>query len=149
MRDGPPASQELAEKAEQEGLSCRASRAVIELDPFRLRARLDLGEPVPILEIPGDRLLQPFREAQRGLPGKLARDLAGIDRVAPVMARAILDELDQSRMGLEARARSDLVEHRAQLRHHLEIGHLRVAADIVGLAPLAFLDRGPKRAAMI
>ncbi|MNL30546.1 hypothetical protein D3C87_1522880 [compost metagenome] len=63
-------------------------------------------------------------------------DLAGIDRVAQVMARTILDEGDQVGIVLDTfrLVRCQFVEQGAKTSHHIDILLLVVPTDVVGLA---------------
>src|SRR5262245_22454294 len=52
-------------------------------------------EPLRVGEVPFDGVLEARREVVLGLPAELRLRLAGVDRVAAVVAGAVLDELDQ------------------------------------------------------
>jgi hypothetical protein len=59
------------------------------LDPVAIAARRYVLHPVGIVEIPSDRLANAAFERFGRPPAKFSLDLAGIDRVASVVARPI------------------------------------------------------------
>src|SRR5436309_13864377 len=65
--------------------------AAIALRPDRL-------PPPAIVEIPGDGVAQPGRDAFARPPAEFSLDLCRIHRIAPVMAGAVLHEGDQVRV---------------------------------------------------
>ena len=76
-----------------------------------------------------DRLAQPGVERVARRPSELAADLRRVDRVAPIVARAIGHERLQS--GMRRILRPQLVERVADPIDDLEVGALVAAADIV------------------
>src|SRR5258705_8030619 len=72
---------------------------VLEGDPVAVRACGDIADPILIVQIPADRLAQARVETLARRPAEVAPDLAGVDRVAPVVARPILHEGDLPRIG--------------------------------------------------
>jgi hypothetical protein len=65
--------------------------------------------PVLVLEIPGDGSGEGGLEVVGGLPVKLALGLRGIDRVVPVVSRAVLDEPLELGVAFDALASQRLV----------------------------------------
>src|SRR5690606_18662908 len=57
-------------------------------------ALADRLHPVPVVDVPADRRLQPLLEAVSWRPAELVRDLAGVDGVAVVVPRPVGDEGD-------------------------------------------------------
>src|SRR4030065_22081 len=74
-----------------------------------------------------------------GLPAEGA-ELAGVDRVAAVVAGAVLDVLDKG-LGL-----ADLGEKEAG---HVDVAHLVARSDVVDLARLALLQSEEEPAALV
>src|SRR3546814_7802997 len=64
----------------------------------------------------------------------LARRLGGVDRVAQIVAGAVVHEGDEAAAGLAAGTRPQLVHEIADRLHHLDVAALAVAADVVALA---------------
>src|SRR3954464_2088794 len=96
--------------------------------------------PLELLDVPGHRLAHARFEALARAPAKLSRDLAGIHRIAPVVAWPVFDERDEIAIAA-VRARTQFFEQRTDRADHFQIGLLRLAADVVGLArPPALQD---------
>jgi hypothetical protein len=88
--------------------------------------------PSTIIKVPRDCLAKPALKRFLSTPAKFSFYLGGIDRITPVMARAILHE------AYKAAARSTLswlqtIEEIADRRYNLEVGVLIPAAYIVGM----------------
>src|SRR3546814_1667369 len=79
----------------------------------------------------------------------LRLQLRGIDRVAAVVARAILDVGDLRAPRLAVLARAALVEQRADGVDDLDVRALGVAADVVGLADAATFKHCTDRRTMV
>src|SRR5512137_2149766 len=62
------------------------SVAIVLADPGAVGAALHVGDPGGVREVPLDGLPKADREALCRPPAELALDLAGVDRVAPVVA---------------------------------------------------------------
>src|SRR6266705_6736368 len=107
-----------------------------------------MRDPVRVVQIPGYGLAQSGIEALRGRPLELDGDLRRVHRVTTIVSRAVLHEGNQHGMWLLAIG-SRLVEQRADCVHHLEIGLLVVATDVVTLADAAVLEDLSDRRAMI
>src|SRR5262249_1145188 len=92
---------------------------------------LDRAPPGLVPAVPGDRLGEAPLEGSRGAksqPGELPR----VERVAPVVARAVFDEADESLGALELRQDAP---------RDLDVLGLVAAADVVGLPRLPFLQQ--------
>src|SRR3546814_3889714 len=87
--------------------------------------------------MPGGGVGDTRREAGRRRPPQLGRQLRRVDRVAAVVARAILDVGDLRAPRLAVLARAALVEQRADGVDDLDVRALGVTADVVGLANAA------------
>ena len=85
-------------------------------------------------EIPGDGILQSGRKAALRRPSKLALRLAGIDRVAEIVPRAVGDEADLSGIARAAATRHEPVENAAQDRDEINVGDIGTAAEQVSFA---------------
>ncbi len=79
---------------------------VLGADPVAIRTALHALHPLVVGQVPLDRLAQAGLERFLRPPAEFGGELAGVDRVAAVVARAILDERDQRRMGLVRRVGS-------------------------------------------
>src|SRR5258706_10503175 len=103
-------------------------------------------DPFRIVQIPGYGLAQSGIETLRGRPLELNGYLRRVHRVTTIVSRAVLHEGDQH--GMRALAIGPrFVEQRADRVHHLEIGLLVVATDVVALAEAAVLqDPSDRRA---
>ena len=84
-----------------------------------------------------------------GLPAEFALDLAGVDRIAPIVPRAIGDEGNQIGMGTMSRGRQATVESRTQCAHQIQIGARRAASDQIGFANPARFDHPLDGRAMV
>src|SRR5665213_1992548 len=128
----------------------RASRvvlaAVMMRDPLAVVAAHDVGKPLRIREIPRERAAYSAGERLGRLPVEVAADLACIDRVAAIVARAVGNERHQLRViatGLE------LVQQSADRVHHVEVRHFGVATDVVCLAGQPAREHRAYRRAMV
>src|SRR5262245_3859558 len=109
---------------------------------------LDGLAPDPVLEIPADGLRDARLEAVRRAPAQLAADLAGIDGVAPIVARPVGHELlERVVPGDGAAGEGGVIrgwhlglQRGAEAVHHLAIGALAPAADVVPLPHAAALQ---------
>src|SRR5438128_9785571 len=99
-------------------------------------------------EVPAHRFAEPRLEALLRPPAELAADLLDVHGVAPVVARAVLDEADQLAVAA-AGARPRFIEDRAQRAHDVDVGALGLAANVVGLARAPLLERKAQRVAMV
>ena len=105
-------------------------------------AARDRLAPGPVREVPGHGLIQAFLERVAGREAELAGELRRVDGVALVVTGPILHEHLQvvipRRPGrLQARVlrrRRGQFERVAERLHHVEVGALGVAADVVFLA---------------
>src|SRR5665213_2468195 len=126
----------------------RASRvvlaAVMMRDPLAVVAARRGGKPLRVGEVPGERAAHSAGKSLGGLPAELATDLARIDRVAAIVARAVGDERHQLRV---IAAGPQLGQQVAERAHHVEVRHFGVATDVVCLAlPTAREHRAYRRA---
>src|SRR5690606_27521364 len=120
---------------------CRPKRAPRSTDPVAVLLLVVLlvgaaAYPLPpgaVLDVPADGLRQALGERQARPPAELARGLGDVHRVAPVVPRAVLDELDQ------VLALAQLAQDRA---HDGDVLHLRLAAQVVDLAEPTLLQHG-------
>src|SRR5258708_12905691 len=107
-----------------------------------------MRDPIRIVQVPGDGLAQSGIEALGGRPPDLNGDLRRVHRVTAIVPRAVLHEGYQH--GMRALATGPrFVEQRTDRVHHLEIGLLVVAADVVTLTDAAVLQDLSDRRAMI
>ncbi|MNY59372.1 hypothetical protein D3C86_1958110 [compost metagenome] len=89
------------------------------------------------------RLSDAGLECFHRLPIQLTLDFPGIDGVAAVMARAVLNVRNQVAVlldGMLRGGRGQLLQDVTKRLHHLQIPLLVVAADVVGLSDLALGD---------
>src|SRR5688500_15924946 len=86
--------------------------AVVQREPFAVRAAPHVLDPRGVRKIPLDRLAQSGLESLGGTPLKLACDFARIDCVPAIVSRPILDERDQAFVAPSA-VRPKVVEHAA------------------------------------
>src|SRR5581483_6579524 len=94
---------------------------------------LEYGTPPGVMgKVPGHRAAQPAFECLGRTPAEIASDLARVDGVAVVVARAVRHEGDEPRV--RSARRAELIQRPADCRHHLQIGALAAPADIVGLS---------------
>src|SRR6266702_4330693 len=95
--------------------------------------------PLPVGEVPVDGLVDPLLEGVGGLPSQVPLDLGGVDGVAAVMPRPVLDESEQS--AVLAPVPFQLPVHQiADLVDDVDVLPLIVAADVVDLAEPARLE---------
>src|SRR3954447_6999155 len=104
---------------------------------LRLRGVLHRPPPRLVVAVPVDRRGEAVPEAlvARG-PAELAAQLAGLDRVAPVVPRAVGDVVVG--VGILAHQLEDQC-------NHVAVVHLGFGADQVGLPDTAAVDDGPHR----
>ncbi len=107
-----------------------------------------VGNPLRVVEIPLHGLADAGLESLRRTPAQFAFDLARIDGVAAVMARAVRDMGDQACVAALGR-RPQLVEQGADRAHDVDVGLLVPAADVVGLAWRAARQHLADRAAVV
>src|SRR5271168_3380393 len=79
----------------------------------RVALRGDVRAPGPVPDVPVDGLRQSRLERLGRTPAELAGDLRAVDRVAPVVAGAVGDELDLRRVRPSVLAGRLRVEERA------------------------------------
>src|SRR5271157_789730 len=115
----------------------------------RVALRRDLRAPRPVREVPVDRFREARLERFGRPPSELALELRAVDRVPPVMARPVRDEIDQVGVTLSVLAGSPGVKERADELHGLQVGALVKAAYVVGLANAAELQHESDRPAMV
>src|ERR1700733_8836543 len=113
-------------------LRVTGARAVLASDPVAIGACGDIFDPILTFQIPANRLAQAGRKTLARRPAELAPNLAGVERVAPIMAGTIGYEGDLPRVGFAVAARPLLVQHRAEQLHQRDIRNLVAGADVVG-----------------
>ena len=69
----------------------RSARRSSPLHPLAVGAALHVGDPVGVVEVPLHGLADAGLEGLGRAPAELALDLARVDRVAPVVAGAVVD----------------------------------------------------------
>src|SRR5262249_45753523 len=119
--------------------------------------RLHGGAPVAVIEVPAHGEPESLLEVVLGAPAQLLPDARRVDRVAPVVARAVLDEGLAARVAGQApRAEGGVlrrgplaVENLAEPVHHLEVRPLVAAADVVLPARLSLPEREEDAAAVV
>ena len=89
--------------------------------------------PATLVQIPFHGLLDPGLEGLGGPPAELGLDLGGVDRVAAVVAGPVGDERDQT-LARRQIGGVMLIQEAADRFHHVQVGALVAAADVVGLA---------------
>ncbi len=101
-----------------------------------------------MLQVPADGAGHPLGKGHGGGPAQLVAELGGVDGVAPVVPRAVLDEADQGAPGLaRGQQAPGPVQEVADGENDLQVRLLGVAADGVGLPEPALLEhRGERRA---
>src|SRR5690606_4792092 len=102
-----------------------------------LQAVLAVEDPLRprgVGKVPVDRGGQAVLEVGGGGPTQFVADLAGIDRVAAVVAGPVAYEGDLACTGLPVRARVARVEQAADRLDHLDVPALGIAAVVVALA---------------
>src|SRR6267143_1735694 len=119
------------------GMRRAASGPIVLAHPIAVRTAGHALHPVRVVEVPCHGLADAARERLPRAPAQLALDLAGIHRVAPVMAGAILHEGDLCGVGLAVRPGPQLVQDAADGLNHLEVGLLVPPADVIDLAHLS------------
>src|SRR5436309_14050887 len=92
---------------------------------FAVRAVARARDPLGVLLVPADRLLQPALPGLKGPPAQLPLDLRRVDGVAAVVAGAVFDELNQ---------RGRLAQSVQDRLGDLDVAPLVARADVVGLA---------------
>src|SRR3546814_2298678 len=101
---------DLALTAEQQQGHLADLRTLREAEALALVAALqNAAPPVLVVEVPGDGLAEPRGEALGRRPAQLARRLGGVDRVAQIVAGAVVHEGDEAAAGLAAGTRPQLV----------------------------------------
>ncbi len=121
--------------------------AVMPPHPVAVFAAEDGAPPVFVRQIPVHSLLQPvFESAARGI-AEFAPQAGLVDGVAAVVAGAVAHELDAA--GVRRARRTAFVHDRAQGVHHLEVGALGTAADVVSPPGLATFENQFDAAAVV
>src|SRR5437763_1461708 len=103
---------------------------VLALVVVAILARADRLPPPGVVAVPVDRPREARVEAGQGLPAQCAHLLRG-QRVAPVVARTVGDQVDERIVPLA---------QREDAAHDLEVGLLVGAAGVVGLAGTPMLE---------
>src|SRR5438445_4530937 len=102
-------------------------------DPVAVFASRYIPHPGLVVQIPFHRLAQAGFDCFSGHPAEFTLEFAGVDGVATIVARTILDEGDL--VGVGARVlRPQFVQQIAHGVHDLDIGLLVPAADVICLA---------------
>src|SRR6266566_5098758 len=86
--------------------------------------------------VPVDRSRKAFAEIDFAAPSPFALDFRAIHPISPVVSRTVMHEGDQ---------RFRLSQKTQHFAHHVEVGPLVTAADVVDLAGLPALQCGPYR----
>src|SRR5262249_59689049 len=87
-----------------------------------------------MFEIPGHGFLQPTRQGATHGPAELAFGLGGIDRVAKVMTRSVIDETDLTRVAAALRARFKPIKNAAQRLDQRNVVHVGAGAEQIFFA---------------
>ena len=106
-------------------------------------------DPGGVVEIPADGLAEAALEILLRGPAELGAGATGVDGVTEVVAGAVGDVGDRGVVRLAVGARAEFVEQRAEQLHEVDVPTLVVAADAVGAAGAALLDRGEERPGMV
>ena len=126
-----------------------ACLSVVLVDPAQILAAAHSRNPFAVLQVPDDRLPQPCAEGFARSPLELGLELAGVDGVAPVVPRPVLDEGDEFPPGAAARPGADLVEDVTDAVDDGDILLLGVAAYVVGLAAPPLVHDRPDGLAVV
>ena len=146
-REPSPAA--IVMRSRRQHLHSGPRAAVVLLHPLLIRPARHTLHPRRIRQIPLHRLAQPSLKALLRPPAQLALQLPRVDRIPPVMPRPVRHILHQLQMRPELRLRHQLIQQRAQRRHHLQIAPLISSADVVRLAHAPSLQHRPHRPAMV
>src|SRR5512146_3569533 len=104
---------------------------ILQLHPLPVLGALHARKPRAVFEIPVDGLAHARFERFARRPAELAPKLRRVDRVAAVVPGSILDVRDEP---LAVELRAPYAHEPADRVHDVDVGHLRVAADVVRLA---------------
>ena len=118
-------------------------------NPVAIAPAGDVCQPVAVVQIPADGLFDAVLKAFRGRPSQSVPQVAGIDRVALVMARAVGDEGNQARIGLPVAPWAQAIKHCAKRMDEVKVAPLGIAADHPGFAGGASFQYGPNGGAVI
>src|SRR5690606_8162927 len=105
--------------------------------------------PVGVGEVPVDSRGNAVLEGHGRGPAELVADLARIDRVATVMARAVAHEGDLAGARLAVLARAAFGKQAADGLHDLDVLALGVAPNVVDLSDPACLQHPDDGAAVV
>lgn len=125
------------------------SFAVIERNPVAIGPCRDIGHPLLIVEIPTNSFLQTSFKCFLRTPADIALNSAGVDRIAPIMARTIRHEGDLFLIRSAVGARPFGIENGADEVYDRDVAFLAGATDIVDGARPPVRQHGAKRRAMI
>src|SRR5579872_843010 len=86
------------------------SGCILGRDPLLIVAGNNRIKPITMRQVPTNGLAHAAAEALARLPAQFPPQLAGIDRVSPIMTRTIRDKLNQRLVWTKPRLRDQLVE---------------------------------------
>src|SRR5580658_9440842 len=105
-------------------------------------------DPILVIQVPAHRLANTIFKFMRRFPAKLALDLAGVNRIAAIMAEAIFNKSYQPSR-LAAKIRLEFVDQITNGFDDAKVCPFVVAANVVGFAGLAAHQDRPKGLGMV
>ena len=106
-------------------------------------------DPLPVIEVPPDGLLQAALQGLLRLPAEVRLDPGKVDGVPAVVTGTVLDVGDEPGVRPVGRLRKDLVHDVAEGGHQFDVGPLGLPADVVGLAGFSTLQDGENRLTVV
>ncbi len=107
------------------------------LDPVAVFTAGDVIYPVLVVQIPLHSLADTRLKGFLGFPAEFTFELTRINRIAAVVAGAILHEGNLRAVALAIGTWFELVENGTKRMYNVEVGLLVPATDVVGFAQLA------------
>src|SRR5262249_61946003 len=95
------------------------------------------NQPGWMFEIPGHGFLQPTGQGATHRPVKLTFGLGGIDRIAEVMTRSVINEADLTRVAPALRPRFKVIKNAAQHLDQRNVVHVGAGAEQIFFAGLS------------
>src|SRR5262249_10821373 len=123
-----------------------SSRAILQLYPFPVRAGCNRRDPLWVVKVPLHCLPQPAWKTVPRNPPNLFPNLTAVDRVTAIVAGTVLNVGDQRFI---VWTRPELFQQGADRSHHMNVGLLAGAADVVSLPNRAPLKYVMQRLAMV
>ena len=102
-----------------------------------------------VVQVPFNGFLDAAFEGLLRLPAQFTAYFCGVYRVSAVVAGAVFDEGDLRFVFCAVMLWAHLVQYGAYSLYYLDVLHLMVAADVVGLAALSVCHYGAERSAVV